>query len=197
VSNGNAEVTGLAEGRAAGEEPYVDDIARVDGGPIAPDLVAAVRAIAAEAFVEHGFSIDEELARPWARVWLAHRLARAPRGRARSTTTGFLVAWHVADELHVLNIAVSAALRSRGIATELMRAALEYASEHEIRIVLLEVRRSNEAALALYRKLSFAATGIRAGYYADTGEDAIEMVLVLDPETGQPVPALDEIHIDG
>jgi ribosomal-protein-alanine N-acetyltransferase len=38
---------------------------------------------------------------------------------------------------------------------------------------------------------------VRPGYYADNGEDAIEMVLEIDPETGRVVPGRDEIRIDG
>ena len=47
--------------------------------------------------------------------------------------------------------------------------------------VLLEVRRSNAAAIALYRALGFFAMGVRARYYPDD-EDAVEMVLALRPE---------------
>jgi ribosomal-protein-alanine N-acetyltransferase len=43
----------------------------------------------------------------------------------------------------------------------------------------LEVRRSNEAALSLYRGFGFRAVGIRPNYYSDEGEDAIVMVLDL------------------
>ena len=43
--------------------------------------------------------------------------------------------------------------------------------------VLLEVRRSNLPAQTLYRKLGFAMTGIRKGYYSDDGEDALAMSL--------------------
>ena len=74
---------------------------------------------------------------------------------------------------------------------------LVYSSQHKIRIVLLEVRRSNRAAIKLYRGLDFTALGVRKGYYADTGEDAIEMILALDPESGKILPGRDEIRIDG
>jgi ribosomal-protein-alanine N-acetyltransferase len=63
-------------------------------------------------------------------------------------------------------------------------------------VLLLEVRRSNIAAIRLYRGLGFSALGVRRGYYSDNGEDAVEMILGLDPETGRALPALDEIIID-
>jgi ribosomal-protein-alanine N-acetyltransferase len=103
----------------------------------------------------------------------------------------------VADELHVLNIATLPAMRRRGIARALMDASLAYSSQHKIRIVLLEVRRSNRPAIKLYRGLDFTALGVRAGYYADNGEDAIEMILALDPESGRVLPGRDEIAIEG
>jgi ribosomal-protein-alanine N-acetyltransferase len=49
------------------------------------------------------------------------------------------------------------------------------------RLATLEVRRSNEAALALYRALGYRQVGVRPRYYAEEGEDAILMTLDLDP----------------
>jgi [ribosomal protein S18]-alanine N-acetyltransferase len=155
-----------------------------------PEDLAAVEAIARECFSDGGFSAAEELSRPWARLWAARTAAGAP-------LAGFLISWHVADELHVLNIATVPSLRRRGIARALMEAGIRYSSESKIRIVLLEVRRSNRAAIKLYRGLAFTALGVRPGYYADNGEDAIEMILALDPESGRVLPGRDEIRIDG
>jgi ribosomal-protein-alanine N-acetyltransferase len=155
-----------------------------------PEDLAAVEEIARECFDDGGFSATEELSRPWARLWAARPTEGEP-------LAGFLIAWHVADELHVLNIATLVPMRRRGIARALMDASLRYSAENKIRIVLLEVRRSNRAAIKLYRGLEFTALGVRPGYYADNGEDAIEMILALDPESGQVVPGRDEIRIDG
>ncbi|HVY48423.1 MAG TPA: ribosomal protein S18-alanine N-acetyltransferase [Minicystis sp.] len=147
-----------------------------------------IDALAREAAMDHGFSAREELARPWGRVWVA----RHPNAELAA----FLVAWHVADELHVLNVATAAAHRGRGVGTALLRAAFAYAAAEHVRIVLLEVRRSNRQAIRLYRRLGFTAMGVRPGYYADNGEDAIEMVVALDPATGAALPGRDEIRID-
>jgi ribosomal-protein-alanine N-acetyltransferase len=154
--------------------------------PEAEDL-GEVDAIALASFEVPQFSAREELARPWTRCWVAREGGRA---------LAFLIAWHVADELHVLTVATLPSARRRGIATALMRASLEYAKERRVRIVLLEVRRSNRPALRLYRRLGFAAMGVRRGYYGDNGEDAVEMVLALDPVTGAIQPGRDEIHLD-
>ncbi|HEX7597469.1 MAG TPA: ribosomal-protein-alanine N-acetyltransferase, partial [Polyangia bacterium] len=45
--------------------------------------------------------------------------------------------------------------------------------------VELEVRRSNEAALGLYRRFGFVEVGMRPRYYEDNDEDAIVMRLKL------------------
>lgn len=108
----------------------------------------------------------------------------------------FLVSWHVADELHVLNVATREDRRRRGIARALMNVVVGYARSHTIKHVLLEVRRSNAAALALYRCVGFFAMGVRARYYPDD-EDAVEMVLLLDPATGAIVAHADEVRLDG
>jgi [ribosomal protein S18]-alanine N-acetyltransferase len=146
-----------------------------------------IDAVASAAFDVPQFSAREELRRPWTRCWVAREDRRA---------LAFLIAWHVADELHVLNVATCPAARRRGLATALMNRSLEYAQQQQVRLILLEVRRSNRAAIRLYRKLGFTAMGVRPRYYSDNGEDAIEMVLTLDPTTGAVEPGRDEIRIE-
>jgi ribosomal-protein-alanine N-acetyltransferase len=77
-----------------------------------------------------------------------------------------------------------------------MQTAIGFASARRLRLVLLEVRRSNSAAIQLYRKLGFSVTGVRPGYYADNQEDAIEMMLTLDPLTGQVEESHDEVELE-
>jgi len=170
--------------------PFV--VERITKADVAADLYA-VEELARGSFSDGGFSAVEEIARPWSRIWVARPEAET----AAAAPIAFLVAWHVADELHVLNIATEPSMRRRGIARMLMDVALDYARDARIRIVLLEVRRSNRAAIKLYRGLGFTAMGVRPGYYADNDEDAIEMMLALDPNTGRILPGRDEIRIDG
>ena len=49
------------------------------------------------------------------------------------------------------------------------------ASLREAERITLEVRASNRGAQSLYSRFGFAPAGVRKGYYADTGEDAIVM----------------------
>ena len=131
----------------------------------------------------------DEIDRPWAQIWVA----RPDQG---NDPVGFLVAWLVADELHVLSLATLPVCRRQGVATALLDTALQFARERRVRLILLEVRRSNRAAIALYRAAGFSAMGIRPSYYADNQEDAIEMTLVLDPVTGKVQPHRDEVELE-
>lgn len=76
-------------------------------------------------------------------------------------------------EMEVYNIAVAEEYRCRGIGKKLLRLSLEAASRNGAEQAILEVRTSNTPAIALYRSLGFSQAGVRAGYYHDTGEDAL------------------------
>ena len=154
--------------------------------------VAAVVAIDASTAGSSGWNEEQvrgELGRSWARLWVVRESDAAARDEVRA----FLCAWVVADELHVLNVATAADQRRRGHGRVLLAHALDFAAGQRVRLVLLEVRRGNAAAIGLYRAFGFTAMGIRAQYYGD-GEDAVEMVLRLD-ELGQPLPGNDEVRL--
>ncbi len=129
-----------------------------------------------------------ELERPWARLWVAREAAHG--------VVAFVVAWHVTDEIHLLNVATRSDRRRRGIARAMLEALIAHAREVRARHVLLEVRRSNVAAIGLYRSLGFFAMGVRARYYPDD-EDAVEMVLAFDAATGEIVERADEVRLHG
>ncbi len=89
--------------------------------------------------------------------------------------SGHIGVKRIADELHVMTVAVHPERRRRGHARTLVRAALD---EHpDARLVYLEVRPGNMAARALYESLGFYVTGVRPRYYGD--EDALLMTLDL------------------
>jgi ribosomal-protein-alanine N-acetyltransferase len=91
---------------------------------------------------------------------------------------GFLCRWLVADECHILNVAVHPRIRQQGIGRLLMQHALAEARAKDAHVITLEVRRSNLAARSLYRKLEFQERRLRRNYYGP-GEDAIVMELRL------------------
>lgn len=113
-------------------------------------------------------ALAEELARPWSKLWVART----------AEPIAYVSAWHVVDELHILNVATRTSERRTGIARALLDHVLAWSRDAGVRLVLLEVRRSNAPAIALYASLGFATFGERRGYY-DDGEDAVEMRLEL------------------
>ena len=119
-----------------------------------------------------GFDAGEELERSYARLWVV-------RLEPDAEPAGFALAWHAADEVHLLDLAVDPGARRRGVGRKLVGAVLGYARDASARLVLLEVRRSNDAAIALYRSAGFSENGVRRGYYSDNGEDAVEMSIEL------------------
>ena len=88
---------------------------------------------------------------------------------------GYLMAWKIVDQLHILNIASDPEFRRRGVGTALLAAAAVMAQEMGLTDITLEVRQSNAAARSFYQGHGFTTTGRRPGYYADNGEDAIIM----------------------
>jgi [ribosomal protein S18]-alanine N-acetyltransferase len=147
---------------------------------------ASVIAIAAACGSE--IDLRAELARDWARIWVA-------RQPPDTEPIGFLLAWLVADEVHVIHVATDPSFRRRGVASALLGELVALAKSRRARLVLLEVRRSNRAAIRLYRGHGFCAFGVRRGYYAEGSEDAIEMMLAIDPATGRALPGKDDIDL--
>jgi ribosomal-protein-alanine N-acetyltransferase len=86
---------------------------------------------------------------------------------------GYAVCWTVAGESHLLNIAVAAAYRGRGVACRLLGECIRRGARCGSHRIHLEVRTGNDDAVRLYRGHGFEFMGIRKGYYTDTGEDAI------------------------
>ncbi|HSL58610.1 MAG TPA: ribosomal protein S18-alanine N-acetyltransferase [Acidimicrobiales bacterium] len=81
------------------------------------------------------------------------------------------------DEAHVTTVAVDPAWQRRGIGARLLLDLVLAAREAALAGVTLEVRSANPAAIALYERFGFVAEGVRRGYYAETGEDAVIMWL--------------------
>ncbi len=78
------------------------------------------------------------------------------------------------EEGEIANIAVDLPYRGRGIAKALLNAMQEIAKAKGANVCLLEVRKSNTPAIALYEGFGYERYGERANYYG-AGEDAILM----------------------
>jgi len=88
----------------------------------------------------------------------------------------------IGDEMHLLKIAVAPEWRSRGIGSWLLRTCLEKEKHNGASGILLEVRPSNRAAIALYGKMGFRPIGRRPDYYPDTREDALVLAKQFEEE---------------
>lgn len=107
--------------------------------------------------------LREELDNPLARFFVAEQ---------GGEVVGYLGTHIVADEMSVTNIAVSPAHRRKGIANALLAAADAVATRENLFRITLEVRVSNDAAIALYERNGFVKDGIRPRFYQHPKEDA-------------------------
>lgn len=144
-----------------------------------PDDLEEVMVIERAAF-RHPWSTElfrRELDHDWSTILVAlEPLTSASFGRLSERIVGFLIYWLVHDEVHVLNVACAPEHRRKGIARLLLQETEKRADQAKAALMTLEVRRSNLAALELYRQFDFRAVGVRPNYYVDEGEDAIVMV---------------------
>jgi len=94
---------------------------------------------------------------------------------------GYSVITIAAGEAHLLNLSIAAEWQRRGLGLELLRFITKLAQDYAAERIFLEVRPSNAAARALYRRARFSEIGVRRAYYpAHEGhEDALVLELVL------------------
>ena len=92
---------------------------------------------------------------------------------------GYSVLWCILEQGELANIAISPEARGRGLGGRLLGHVLERAADRGVEKVFLEVRASNAAAHALYRRFGFEDVGRRADYYEQPREDALVMAAAL------------------
>ncbi|MFN2637285.1 MAG: ribosomal protein S18-alanine N-acetyltransferase [Gemmatimonadaceae bacterium] len=101
-----------------------------------------------------------------------------------SALAGYVVAFSVEDDAEILNLAVESRFRGKGLAGQMVDAALIELSARGVRNAFLEVRESNTAARALYSSRGFREIGRRQGYYRRPVEDALVLRRVLEVAEG-------------
>ncbi len=116
---------------------------------------------------------------PWSRTMFAGEIAKATSrcygAFDGNRLAGYLIVSRYVDAWHVMNVAVDAPYRRRGIAQRMLGDLFEQTSDDGTRGCTLEVRVSNLGAIELYERLGFRPTGIRRAYYTDNREDALVM----------------------
>lgn len=152
------------------------------GGPAAEPPLAGVEitpmrrrhlrsVIRIEAQAEHrGWSVGlylSELRREHDRLYVVARLDQQVVGFGGLLLQG--------PDGHITTLSVDHAQRGRRLGTRLMLVLARHAIAADAEHLTLEVRATNEPAIALYRAFGLAPAGIRKNYYADLGEDALIM----------------------
>ncbi len=158
------------------KEWLAPDIVRI--AAMKKDHIEALAAIERDCFADpwSETALAEELDNPLARFFVAEK---------NGEVIGYLGTLIVAGEMNVTNIAVSPAHRRNGVADKLIEAAKRVMTREKLSRLTLEVRVSNEAAIALYEKHGFQKDGIRPGFYTHPTEDAaIYSIYNPDEESG-------------
>ena len=96
-------------------------------------------------------------------LMLIARVAKAPIIE-HQRLAGYIVARESAGELHINNVAVRNQFRRRGIGIALLGSIIEMAKRLKVQVAFLEVRRGNNAAQELYKKVGFKPIARRADY---------------------------------
>jgi ribosomal-protein-alanine acetyltransferase len=74
-------------------------------------------------------------------------------------------AWDTRDDYSIISVAVDAAHRRKGVATQLINRLILDAKSKNIYTITLEVSEQNQSAVNLYRDLGFVVTHTRKDYY--------------------------------
>ena len=118
--------------------------------------------------------------RPWSLgLFLSELALRTTRiyvvAKVGPAVVGFAGLMLVAGDGHVTTIAVDPAWHRQGIGTRHLLALSRAGIGRGCTGLTLEVRMSNEAAQAMYRRFGYAPAGIRKNYYSESNEDALVM----------------------
>ena len=135
--------------------------------PMHPDHIPSIAALEKICF-----------SRPWSERMLAEELENQCAAFLTAVDdngevlgyAGLLVA---ADEGYITNVAVFPQHRRKGIAAKLLQVFCDFATAHHLAFLTLEVRPSNEVAIALYESFGFTERGRRRNYYDLPKEDAL------------------------
>jgi len=93
--------------------------------------------------------------------------------RTDGQLVGYIAFSLVEDEMEILNLAVHPEFRKKRLGSALMDKTFAMCRSEGTAKSFLDVRESNEPAIALYKKYGYEQYGVRKRYYPDTKEDAL------------------------
>jgi len=116
---------------------------------------------------------------PWSRAQLEATLTDGKTELFAALLDGELAGYaglsFVLDEGSVTDVAVFPQSRRKGVGRALVRMLKDRSREHCLSFLTLEVRASNQAAIALYQSEGFLPVGRRRDFYRSPTEDAVLM----------------------
>lgn len=110
---------------------------------------------------------------PSSRLWVAE----VREDEQPPKVVGLIAIWLILDEAHIGTIAIHPDYRRHGFGRKLLARSLASAQAEGAKTAMLEVRKSNAGAQALYREFGFEIAGVRPRYYKDNNEDALLLTL--------------------
>jgi len=117
----------------------------------------------------------EEMEKPYSRLWVM------TDDETDEVVAGYIVFWLMMEECQILDVVVGQEFRRRGFGETLLRKALGLAMKEGMKKAVLDVRKSNAAAIGVYQKIGFTVAHIRKNFYSN-GEDGMQMVLSLEED---------------
>jgi len=116
---------------------------------------------------------EAELAKPYSRVWVL------TDDETDHELFGYVVFWDMHESFEILNVVVDLAHRGIGLGRKMVQGVANEALRAGATRLILDVRKSNLPAVALYQRIGFTITQIRKGFYSN-GDDAYHMTLALE-----------------
>lgn len=136
--------------------------------------------------IDAALAIEERIQTfPWTRGNFVDSLVTGHRCwlmRENRQLLGFAVMMVAFDEAELLNIGIAAERQREGLGSRFLEYLFEQARSEGVERMFLEVRPSNDSALALYRRSGFTQAGLRADYYPARSASGREDGLVLEKE---------------
>lgn len=139
-----------------------------------------------ESFIENVLQIENtSFKTPWPRQIFLSELNKGKAfcrvaSKNENAVAGYCISNLIYDELHILKVAVHEKFRRQGIGKLLIEDAIVFFRDKGAINIVLEVRVSNDSAIALYSKMGFKPVRIRKNYYQTTSEDALVMIMELE-----------------
>ena len=152
---------------------------RVSARPAVEDDLKQILRIEAQCYPEPWkiAHFEEEFKKPFTRAIVL------TDDETDSIVIGYIVYWLQAEGVSLLNIAVDPHWRGFCFGMKLMQTMIKEAVKEDIPRIILEVRKSNQAAIDLYTRIGFKVCHERKNFYSN-GETALVMEIKTSEASG-------------